>query len=268
MTFIPCRSCAGKGINGKSNGFIYDKSTNNSKECQCHILFREQFDLVERLKKSGIHNIEKTLSYDINKNYVGEKSIKSVEKIKFFLKKFKENDSRYHNVMLYMYGPNGTQKSTIGQYIVKEILSTVKIKSSFQNEYYKALYIQMNDLIKELISSDNDNEATKSSLYKHILKSDVLVIDESFDKDKVTIYKSGYQIPYLDSFLRRWMDDETKSLIFISNVPPNEIEQNGYSHSMQDFVERKTKIDQSTFMFNDNYVSNKDQFDEAKGLFP
>ena len=267
LTFVPCRSCAGKGINGKSNGFIYDKSTNTVKECECHICYRELYDLTDRLEKFGIKSPTSVLAYNIDKDYIGTESIKSVEKIKFFLKKFKENDTRFHNVMLYMYGPNGTQKTSIGQYITKEILSTIKVKSSFQNEYYKAMYIQMNELIKELTAIENDNEETKSATYKRILSSDVLVLDESFDKEKVTIYKSGYQIPYLDSFLRRWMNDETKSIVFISNVLPQDIEKNGYSHSIQDFIERKTSLDKSVFYFEDNYAKNKGSYDVDIGLF-
>lgn len=260
MDFIACRKCAGKGIGGKTTGFIYDKATNISKECACHIQYREQNSLTERLRRAGVGNESLVLDYDIDKDYVGLRSKPAIEKIKFFLKKFKEKDLRYHHVMLYIYGSNGTQKTTVAKYITKEILSTVKDEENkYQKSYYRATFISMNDLIKQLTMMNNGNdEADQTDLYKRIMASDVLVVDESFDKDKVTIYKSGYQIPYLDSFLRKWMSDSTKSIIFISNVAPSEIEKNGYSHSIQDFVERQVLIDKSTFLLEDNYIENMD----------
>lgn len=260
MDFIACRKCAGKGIGGKTTGFIYDKETNISKECACHIQYREQNSLTERLRRSGVGNESLVLDYDIDRDYVGEKSKQTIAKIKFFLKKFKEKDPRYHHVMLYIYGANGTQKTTIAKYITREILATVKDEENkFQKSYYRATFISMNDLIKQLTQmNNNDDEANQTDLYKRILASDVLVVDECFDKEKVTIYKSGYQIPYLDSFLRKWMSDATKSIIFVSNVEPSEIEKNGYSHSIQDFVERQILIDKSTFSLEDNYIENMD----------
>ena len=44
---------------------------------------------------------------------------------------------------------------------------------------------------------------SKDSLIgKKYLECDFLIIDDSFDKKKATIFKSGYQIPFLDEFLR------------------------------------------------------------------
>jgi hypothetical protein len=266
--FIPCRKCSGKGINGKSDGFIYDKSRNVLIECECHISWRNKKNLLSRMEKSGLQFDDFSLNYDISKDYKGTSSLQSVEKVEKYISEFKKGSDKFHHLILYIDGGNGTQKTTIGNFIGREIVSTVK--PEYKDDYidplfYKAYFIQMNDLIKWLQAKDSFNSDEQSILTKRIEEADVLIIDESFDKSKVTIYKSGYQIPFLDSFLRKWMTDSTKSLIFISNVPPSEIEANGYSHSIQDFVERSVKIYNSEFTFNDNYISQVDRIDG--GLF-
>ena len=258
--FIPCRNCAGKGVRGQSTGYIYNAKLNAVKECECHIRYRINNGILSRLEKIGVGRDNFILHYDPDKDYVGTKSADSVAKIKKFIAQFKDYNADYHHVLLYLYGTNGTQKSTLGKYICKEVVSTAKddeYKSSLYPNYYKAMFITMNDLIKQLTIIDVDKQ---EAAMKKVNEADVLVIDESFDKEKVTIYKSGYQIPFLDSFLRKFMNDPTKSIIFISNVSPQDIEANGYSHSLQDFVERFTKIQNSAIEFKDNYIQSVDRF--------
>lgn len=258
--FIACRKCAGKGVRGQSTGYIYNAELNAVRECECHIRYRTNKGILDRLEKAGIGQDDFVLNYNIDTDYVGTQSLESVSKIKKYISQFKAGLPAYHHAMLYMYGINGSQKTTIGKYICKEIVSTCKdddYKDSLYPNYYKAQFITMNDLIKQLTILDTDKQETAM---KKINDADVLIIDESFDKEKVTIYKSGFQIPYLDSFLRKFMMNPTKSIIFISNVEPKEIESNGYSHSIQDFVERQTTIQNSVLPFMDNYINSVDRF--------
>ena len=76
-------------------------------------------------------------------------------------------------------------------------------------------------------------------------------MDEVFDRAKNTLFKSGYQIPFIDEFLRTRVDIDNKGIIFISNVKSCDIEKEGYSKSLQDFVERHTS--RSTLEFKDRY---------------
>lgn len=258
--FIACRKCAGKGVRGQSTGYIYNAELNAVRECECHIRYRTNKEILNRMEKAGIGQDDFILNYNIDTDYVGQQSLDSVAKIKKYIAEFKKDNPAYHHAMLYMYGGNGTQKTTIGKFLCKEIVATNKnddLKDSLYPNHYHAVFITMNDLIKQLTILDNDKMTAAT---KKINEADVLIIDESFDKEKVTIYKSGFQIPYLDSFLRKFMTDPTKSIVFISNVGPSQIEENGYSHSIQDYVERNTTIQNSAMTFNDNYVNNVDRF--------
>ena len=96
-------------------------------------------------------------------------------------------------------------------------------------------------------------------------KTDLLILDEAFDREKVTVYKSGYQIPFLDTFLRKWSNTTDKSIIFISNVEPSKIEANGYSRSIQDFVERNIKLHGALLTFEDRYLDSIESI--SGGLF-
>ena len=86
------------------------------------------------------------------------------------------------------------------------------------------------------------------------MEADLLILDESFDKFKVNIFNTGYQLPFLDSFLRSKFEVGKKCILFISNVPPNNISQNGFGDSLQSLVERNVAT--STFIFKDKFSRN------------
>ena len=77
----------------------------------------------------------------------------------------------------------------------------------------------MDKIVKDLIScnyGERQNELSKSvEQYRDV---DLLIIDECFDKKKMTLYQSGWQLSFLDSFLRERMEQNKKATIFISNV--------------------------------------------------
>ena len=104
---------------------------------------------------------------------------------------------------------------------------------------------------------------------------DFLIIDEAFDLKKSTIFASGYQIHYLDNFIRNRFEINKKSIIFISNVLPRDIAsippsrpkeapREGFGQSLQSLVERNVR--ESTLMFNDVWTENVNVIDRL-GLF-
>jgi len=121
----------------------------------------------------------------------------------------------------------------------------------------------MDKLIKGL-SSGFDSDPEIQEFKQNMLDVDVLILDESFARDKVTLYKSGYQLPYLDSFLRERCDSAKKGIIFISNTNPENIATEGFGVSIQDFIIRKTKPSNSIFKMNDVYMKLKTSFDADK----
>lgn len=280
--FVPCEKCKGKGISGKSDGYIYNTADNTLYECQCHKNFAKEEQLFYKMSRAGFDTSDFSMKYkpvlDIRldakdtPHYVGSKSRDSVDKIIKFKKLYtsvkpKDNESfdtwqRFHNCMIYVYGPNGTQKTSVINWLAREILSS-------DSEYNHIKYFTMNDFIKDLVkesswkaADDNDGSFTDSLLSK----IDILVLDESFDKEKVTLFKSGYQIPFLDTFLRKWMSSN-KSIIFISNVSPDLIEANGYSASIEDFVTRNISLSKGALLsFEDRYLDSIEAIPEG-GLF-
>lgn len=252
--FIQCRNCPRNNNPSSPIGYYFTKKGNYEvlTECNCHIKWREEKDLETLCILSGIRP---DFTFD---DYVGSKSIKQLN----CLKKYVENFEKYsYKTMLYIYGSNGTQKTSMAQAAGKYLI---------QNKY-KVHYINMNDLINNLVLSQSSYKEESENYYKsnEIIKKckecDLLIVDESFDPSKVTIYKSGYQIPFLDSFLRERFEFNKRSIIFISNIKPDQISSCGYGISLQDLVKRNTS--NSFLEFNDNYEKNSARNLNPLGLF-
>ena len=111
----------------------------------------------------------------------------------------------------------------------------------------------MKKIIDELWNSQRDEEA-KAYIDK-LLKCDVLIVDEAFSKDKIHLWQSGNQIGYVDEFLRERLN-ANKGIIFISNTPASAIEEQGFSHSIHDLVNRELKKTNGIMTMNDNYFDN------------
>lgn len=114
----------------------------------------------------------------------------------------------------------------------------------------------MNDLVKQLQDANFNEEVDIDQYYN----CDCLIIDRAFCKDQVTIYKSGYQLPFLDNFLRKRIDVLQKSTIVISNEHYDNIAKNGFNEDIEDLIRRKVQPYQSVFHFIDSYTL-KDDFD-------
>jgi hypothetical protein len=127
---------------------------------------------------------------------------------------------------------------------------------------YKAQYLLMNTLVKLLMNAERNEEAQIE--IEKLLDSDLLIIDESFDTKKLTIYKSGYQIPFLDSFIRDRINKQ-KGIIFISNVDSFDIDKNIFGISLYDLINRQIELDKSNVHFPSVYRDKK--IIDNKGLF-
>ena len=260
--FIPCRNCPNRNpINeGLPLGYYYaDTNYKIVKECECHKKWKKEVELTTTMMES---NIVPDYTFD---NYRGTKSVADLE----CLKKVAESPEKFlYKKMIYIYGPNGCQKSSMAQALGKELI----LKG------YKVQYILMDNLMTNLISSFSDTDKMKEDKEYKINKCmdcDFLIIDEAFDLKKSTIFASGYQIPYLDNFIRNRFEINKKSIIFISNVLPRDIAsippsrpketpREGFGQSLQSLVERNVR--ESTLMFNDVWTENVNVIDRL-GLF-
>ena len=111
----------------------------------------------------------------------------------------------------------------------------------------------MSDLVKLLSQEsfeDNDHYLERCR------NSDFLIIDDSFDKKKVTIYKSGYQIPFLDTFLRSRLENDRKATCFTSNTSALNIDEETFGKNLKNLILRTVH----EFRFDDSYTL-KDDFD-------
>ncbi len=128
-------------------------------------------------------------------------------------------ETKYKSVHLYLWSANNsTQKSTVVKADVKQLFVAG----------YSCYFTTMDALIKILQNeSFNDQSATAAAMVRAV---DFLAIDDAFDKHKVTVYKSKYQLSFIDSFLRDRLEIKKRATVFTSNFAVSDIEQNFERH--------------------------------------
>lgn len=265
--FKQCRKCKGKNVSFKSGrpiaepGYIVKKIVENDleseilEECECHREWRKRKSLELSARRAYLD--PRWIDFNPTTDYVGQQSLKEVDRIKTFVSKSldpntpKDVLARLESSVIYIYGPNGTQKTTMANWVGYEFLRHGK----------SVRYILMNDLLKLLQKAERDEEI-QDQLEK-LAQVDLLIIDEAFDKGKVTLYKSAYQLPFADSFLRNRIQTNRKGILFVSNVSPYDIENNGFGKSIEDFVVRNINIYKTStdMKFLDNYQALKSTVD-------
>lgn len=231
--FTSCNQC--------DNGYIYSKNYESARKCICLITYQERQRLRIKLYKAGIPP-ENTIDYTI-RHYIRGESFAEVKKLRFYV----EHAERFVDKQLYMWGKPGTQKTTLSYWVGKELIK----------KGYGVQYCLMNDLVKAL-QNEQFEEGVNADKYRN---TDFLIIDRAFVADQVTLYKSGYQIPFLDNFLRKRLDQLQKATIFISNAHPSKIGKNGFGEDIQDLITRKTKPYDLILEFKDHYTL-KDDFNK------
>jgi DNA replication protein DnaC len=100
----------------------------------------------------------------------------------------------------------------------------------------------MNTLLNELkenFHKDKEDLDDYDIWYNDLVNCDLLIIDDAFDK-KSLVYKSGYQITYLDTLLRTRLERTGKSIIFTSNTNIEDIDEEKFSLSIKELVKRNT----------------------------
>jgi DNA replication protein DnaC len=244
--FIPCDKCKNKIIS--MPGYYYIKSNNNYpdkiKECECHIQWYRENWLHNQASKSGLWTSDFIMNYNPMTDYIGSKSYEDMIKLVTYISFY----NKYKTNSLYLYGSLGTQKTTLCQWAGLQLL-----RSGFNVKF-----VTMQGLIMSL---EPDYNSTEKNIDYDIY--DCLIIDECFDPHKVTVYKSGYQFPFLDTFLRDRIDHKKLGCIFISNINPNNITKSGYTDSIQSFVIRNTIQKNTLLVFEDNYTAITSTFDPS-----
>ncbi len=173
-------------------------------------------------------------------DYIGNDRDK-IEKLKLYINKFR---SKYYSVHLYFWSnENSTQKTTMASVVGKYLIE----------KGFSVHFILMSQLLKAL--SEEKFTEDHNVLLEKVRNCDFLIIDDAFDTKKATIYKSGFQIPFLDEFLRNRLEIQKKATCFSSNFSPEEINENVFGNSIKNLIKRSLL---DPFHFLSSYELRKD----------
>lgn len=259
--FIPCRQCQNgyKRIahTDSSSGLTYHTVA----KCECLTKHQQRSMLEIAVKRAGLRPsiLEWSPPYHPSSHYKGTASRSSADKLVRYVENI--DDPSYSRQSLYLAGSYSTQKTTLAQWAGLELLQRGK------KVHYTLMRTLLNALVDEHHSwSDSDRHEGKSrrSLLQQVQDVDVLIIDESFDPQKMTMYKSGYQLPFLDEFLRDRLDVHEQPTIFVSNVHIKDIDKQFLS--LKSLLERRIALHGAELDFKDNFVALANSFD-VKDIF-
>lgn len=244
--FVPCRTCATKEGPAKGYYFVNVEGSTFVKECDCHKKWVAKQRLTRKLVSSNVW----TTPYSPS-DYVGELSRENLQMLQQYIDRFED---KFKDKTVYFYGGNGTQKTTVAMWVAQSL-----VKKNFD-----VYYTLMETLTSALLPDYNNQNPLREEILRRSTEADLLVVDESFDKSKQTLYKSGYHIPFIDRFLRERIDVYKKATIFISNIAPSAIAAQGFGDSLQSLISRN--VQQATLLFRDVYINNCNVID-SKGIF-
>jgi hypothetical protein len=194
--------------------------------------WKEHLSLLEAKRYLLSAGVGEVTPYGLD-TYIGEDKFHNIPKLKKYCDEFKTNFSHIH---LYLWSRiNGTQKSTCAKDMIVR-LSKQGVKSKF---------ILMDSLIKTLLDAERDEDAKQKS--KEWLTAEFLVIDECFSKGQITLFKSGYQRAFLNTFLKERLEVFRRATCFTANVPIEDIGQE-WEIGIQSLVDRSIP---TPMLFND-----------------
>jgi len=205
-------------------------------ECEKHKAWRVK----EFARKTYLNNGFPAYAFDLDlpHDYYGDKSKANVERLAAYVDRFQE-EPEIAGCILYLYGMRTTQKTTVASWVAARLIEKKE----------DVRYCMMKDLMSLMTNEFDD--ASRDELMQ-LLECDLLVVDESFDKEKCRVWESGKQMPAVETFFKK-RTNSGKGTVFVSNVWPECISQQGFTESIQEFVRREiTKYD-SALLFQDNY---------------
>ena len=212
--FVPCGEC--------TDGYIFEDTPEGVvvKKCQCLIDWLDQKKMAIAFQKAGLS--ESDLDYSIDQ-YIGKDRQKNIPKIKQYVNEFQK---RYRHINLYFWSyENSTQKTTVAKWMLAELA----------RKGYRTHFVLFNDLVVLLQQYNFDQ--SREVEYQRAMEADLLVVDDAFDTNKNTIYKSGFQYSFIDTFFRKRLEIRRGATVFTSNVPVEDIEKS-YTPSIQALIDR------------------------------
>jgi hypothetical protein len=208
--------------------------------------WKERLNLLETKRYLLSANIGEIAPYGLDA-YIGDDRFNNIPKLKKYCDEFKTNFLHIH---LYLWSRiNGTQKSSCAKDIIVR-LARQGVKSKF---------VLMDSLIKTLLDAERDDEAKRKS--REWAVAEFLVIDECFAKGQITLFKSGYQLAFLNTFLKERLEVFRRATCFTANVPIEDIGQE-WGAGVQSLVDRSVP---SPMLFNDAVARTNFRNDDIWG---
>jgi hypothetical protein len=179
--------------------------------------------------------------------YIGADIHGNIPKLKKYCDEF---DSKFKRIHLYFWSNiNGTQKSTCAKDIIVRLA-----KKGIQG-----YFVLMDDLLHYLIKAERDEDAvSKIQLWQNAA---FLVIDECFTKGQVTLFSSGYQKAFLNTFLKTRLEINRFATCFTANMSIDDIGKI-WGQSLQSLINRSIP---TPMLFDDTIDASRFRNDDIWG---
>jgi hypothetical protein len=170
--------------------------------------WREHLALLKVKRCLAVAGIDGLPKYGLD-SYLGPDVSRNIPKLKKYCDEFETAFSKVH---LYLWSTvNGTQKSTCA----KDMLVRLARKG------IQGYFVLMDDLLHWLMKAERD-EAAEAKV-QGWQNAPFLVIDECFTKGQVTLFSTGYQKAFLNTFLKTRLEINRRATCFTANTPIEEI---------------------------------------------
>jgi hypothetical protein len=250
MKFIPCEKCK----NNNPPGFIPIGGVGTQKivPCTCYREYEKDLLTFILLRDNGVLANEE--EYDFIKKYTlndykGEKSKRFVASLFSYVKAI---DHIKHN-FFYFYGKTRTQKTVV----VKKFLYLLA-KENIYNKRFFVKYTTYSDLLEVLLDRDNKN-------YQGILapyyEADVLVVDDAFNENRATIFKTGFQNSFVTDFFRTRLDRYKKLTIVITQASLANLSPVVISEDLRAYLMSLQLMQKAEIHFEDDYLQEVNAVD-------
>jgi DNA replication protein DnaC len=184
--------------------------------------WKEHLALLEIKRYLAATGIDVIPNYGLD-SYVGEDRNKNIPKLKKYCEEF---DTKFNRVHLYLWSTvNGTQKSTCAKDIIVRLAG----------KGIQGYFVLMDDLLHWLMKAERDEAAdAKVKVWQN---ASFLVIDECFTKGQVTLFSTGYQKAFLNTFLKTRIEINRFATCFTANTPIDDIGEM-WGPSLQSLINR------------------------------
>lgn len=187
----------------KDKGFVRqpDGTSKRCSSCNTNSFLLQHLGLKRSLSRFDISKVDKQIRGGVD-HYIKTFSLESPS--------------------LYLVGTNNTGKTLLALHILAEV----------EKKGHTCLFLTFAEMVR--MAQEYSHEMLEA--YK---QCDLLLIDDSFDTQKAVMYKSRYQVSFIDEFLRVRIELRAKPTIFTSNSQIQSISTN-YSTDLFYLMSRNT----------------------------